>query len=96
MKIIWTERARKARQQAVAYIAAQNRAAAVIVLDEISQQTARLRDYPEMGRIGRRQKTRELVISRTPFIVIYRYLPKSETVEIMRLLHGAQKWPPKG
>ncbi|MBY3050093.1 type II toxin-antitoxin system RelE/ParE family toxin [Rhizobium leguminosarum] len=95
MRIIWTETARRARQQATAYIAAQNRAAALDVLDEVSRQTILLRDHPEMGRKGRRQGTREFIISRTPFVVVYRYLPKSETIEILHFLHGAQQWPPK-
>ncbi|MGR9249873.1 hypothetical protein [Rhizobium leguminosarum] len=46
-----------------------------------------------MGRKGRRQGTREFVISRTPFLGVYRYLP---TIEILHFLHGAQQWPPKG
>jgi plasmid stabilization system protein ParE len=41
----------------------------------------------------RRLWRRELVISRTPFIVVY-HLPSTQQVEILRLLHGAQLWPP--
>ena len=37
--------------------------------------------------------TRELVIARTPFVVVYRVRQKPERVEIIRVLHGAQKWP---
>jgi toxin ParE1/3/4 len=35
--------------------------------------------------------TRELVIARTPFVVAYRL--RNETIEILRVLHGAQRWP---
>ncbi len=45
-----------------------------------------------LGRVGRQRSTRELVISRTPFIVIYRIM--NGRIEILRLLHGAQQWPP--
>jgi toxin ParE1/3/4 len=38
--------------------------------------------------------TRELVISNTPFIAVYR-LVGTERIEVLRLLHGAQRWPPK-
>lgn len=48
-------------------------------------------DRPEMGRAGRKPGTRELVISRTPFIVIYRL--HGERIELLRLLHGVQRWP---
>jgi toxin ParE1/3/4 len=34
------------------------------------------------------------VIARTPFVVVYRVQKKPARVEIIRVLHGAQKWPP--
>jgi toxin ParE1/3/4 len=34
--------------------------------------------------------TRELVVSRTPFIVVYAV---GDAVELLRILHGAQQWP---
>jgi hypothetical protein len=37
--------------------------------------------------------TRELVISRTPFIAVYRLLG-TQGIEVLRLMHGAQQWPP--
>jgi toxin ParE1/3/4 len=50
-----------------------------------------LRDHPKAGRTGRRRGTRELVMAGTPFIVIYRV--RFDQVEILRVLHGKQKWP---
>jgi plasmid stabilization system protein ParE len=44
-----------------------------------------------MGRPGRRSGTRELVIASTPYIAIYRI--KADSIQIVRLMHGAQKWP---
>ncbi|MGZ2504988.1 plasmid stabilization system protein ParE [Rhizobium beringeri] len=52
-------------------------------------------DQPEIDRPGRIDGTRELIISRTSFIVIYRVGQKIKQVEILRLVRGAQKWPPK-
>jgi toxin ParE1/3/4 len=46
---------------------------------------------PEIGRQGRAPGTRELVIARTPFVVAYRL--HNETIEILRILHGAQRRP---
>ena len=54
---------------------------------------ALLSDYPKAGRAGRRRGTRELVIARTPFVVIYQMRQKPARVEIIRVLQGAQKWP---
>ncbi|MGR9453582.1 type II toxin-antitoxin system RelE/ParE family toxin [Rhizobium leguminosarum] len=52
-------------------------------------------DQLEIGRRGRIDGTRQLVISRTYFVVIYRVHQNNKQVEILRLVHGAQKWPPK-
>ncbi len=44
-----------------------------------------------MGRAGRRRGTRELVVARTPFLVVYRV--EADVITILRLFHGAQDWP---
>ena len=49
-----------------------------------------LRLHPFSGRAGRVTDTS--VISRTPYVVIYRLL--EEVVIIVRVLQGAQQWPP--
>jgi toxin ParE1/3/4 len=48
-------------------------------------------DHPEMGRSGRVPGTRELVIPGTPFIVPYRVV--GNTIQILRVFHGARRWP---
>jgi toxin ParE1/3/4 len=47
-----------------------------------------------MGRSGRVEGTRELVISRTRYLVVYRFEETTDQILIVRLLHGAQRWPP--
>jgi len=37
--------------------------------------------------------TRELVIARTPYIVVYSIDPDTDTVQIRGVYHGAQRWP---
>ena len=44
-----------------------------------------------MGRAGRVKGTRELVISKTPYIAVYRII--AEAIVVLRILHGAQQWP---
>jgi toxin ParE1/3/4 len=73
------------------FIAADNPRAAVRVDEEIERQAGMLAQFPKMGREGRVKGTRELVIGRTPFILVYRI--RGKRVEILRLLHGAQRWP---
>jgi toxin ParE1/3/4 len=50
-----------------------------------------LPDNPEMGRPGRVPGTRELVIPRTPYIVPYRL--EGDIIQILRVYHGARRWP---
>ena len=46
---------------------------------------------PKIGRPGRVPGTRELVIPRTPYIVPYRV--QGESIQILRVYHGARRWP---
>jgi len=45
-----------------------------------------------MGRTGRLRSTRELVITALPYIVVYRV--RRVAIQVARVLHGAQMWPP--
>jgi plasmid stabilization system protein ParE len=49
-----------------------------------------LRRFPESGKPGMEEGTREWVVPQLPsYIVVYR-LPTSEAVQILRIWHGAQ------
>ena len=89
--LVWLKRALNDRDAQLDYIAHDNPLAAVAQGDRIEEQVDQLLQQPNMGRPGRKQGTRELVISRTPFIVVYRI--KGKRIELLRLLHGSQKWP---
>jgi len=58
---------------------------------QISEAINSLKQFPNMGRTGRRAGTRELVLPGLPFVAVYRL--RNELVEILRVLHGAQRWP---
>ncbi len=72
-------------------IAQASPAAAKRMAMELEEQTQQLRMFPLSGRIGRVGGTRELVVQRTPYIVIY---SSNGIVVLLRILHGAQRWPP--
>lgn len=91
MTLVWLRRAITDRDAQLDYIAQDNPRAAIEQGDRIADQVSQLVRHPEIGRAGRMQGTRELVISRTPFIVVYRL--KDKRIELLRLLHGAQQWP---
>ena len=48
--------------------------------------------HPAMGRPGRLHGTRELVVSGTRYIAIYRV--DRGCIEILRIYHTSQDWPP--
>ncbi len=89
--LVWLERAIHDRDAQLDYIAQDNPLAAVSQGDHIDEQVDILLQQPQMGRPGRKQGTRELAISRTPFIVGYRI--NGKRIELLRLLHGSQQWP---
>ncbi len=91
MKLVWLPKAIANRDAQIDYIAEDDPNAAIEQGDRIEQQISQLVKHPEMGRAGRKQGTRELVISRTPFIVVYRI--KGKRIELMRILHGSRQWP---
>ena len=91
MTIVWLKTALRTRFEQLDYVAADNVQAAIRLDEEIERQVDLLADHPLMGREGRVKGTHELVIGRTPFIAIYRV--KGKRIEILRILHGAQRWP---
>ena len=91
MPIVWLSLAVKDLAEIRSYISSDNPAAARKVADRIKQSVSQLGEMPQIGRVGRVFGTRELIISPTPYIVAYRV--RKNKVEILRVLHGAQKWP---
>jgi len=75
------------------YIARDSPAAAARVVTAINRAVQTLSRYPAMGRPGRVTGTRELVVPGTPYILPYRV--RNDAVEILRVFHGARKWPSK-
>jgi toxin ParE1/3/4 len=73
------------------YIAQDNPDAAENLVNVILEATERLQRHPALGRPGRVTGTRELVVPRTPYIIPYRV--QTGVVEIIRVFHGARKWP---
>lgn len=91
MELEWTVFALEDRNSIFDYIEADSPQAAVIVDDRIEEQVERLLQFPEMGRTGRIEGTRELAIQNTPYVVAYR--PVGEIILLLRVLHGARQWP---
>lgn len=93
MKVFWLPRAIRDRDAQLDYIAEDNPAAAVDQGDRIERHLSLLPGQPDLGRPGRRRGTRELIIPRTPFVVVYRVKTTAKRIELLRVLHSRQQWP---
>jgi toxin ParE1/3/4 len=91
MKIVWTRLALSDLDKAYNYIAANNPSAAVDTINRIEKAVNALVQYPEIGRPGRIPGTKELVVTRTPFILPYRVEDKH--LKILAVIHTARQWP---
>ena len=91
MKIDWTPLAVSHLQNTYHYIARDNPAAADKLVEQILGAAERLANYPSMGRSGRIEGTRELIIPGTPFIVAYRV--RRSDLQILAVVHTFRKWP---
>jgi toxin ParE1/3/4 len=89
--IRWTKGAKQNLKQVEDYIAQDNPRAAIDTVLKIVKSIEALADHPAMGKAGRIFNTRELIIGGTPYIVPYRV--KEGHIEILRVLHGAMRWP---
>jgi toxin ParE1/3/4 len=96
VELKWTDLADADLDHVEAYISQENSVVVAIdiVLKIIDSIEMILPNHPDAGRLGRVKNTRELVISGVPFIVIYRIEKGLQRVEILRVLHDAQQWPP--
>jgi len=73
------------------YIRRDNPAAARAVAKTILDAADSLSVFPSRGREGRIAGTRELVVPRLPYIVVYRVTTMA--VHILHIYHGARNWP---
>jgi addiction module RelE/StbE family toxin len=91
LKVLFAPQARQDLDDIVDYLLQENADMAKVVLDRIMEAIRSLAEMPHLGRPGRVPGTRELVAPRTPFVVPYQV--SGNTVEILRVYHGARRWP---
>ncbi|MDQ2924103.1 MAG: type II toxin-antitoxin system RelE/ParE family toxin [Acidobacteriota bacterium] len=91
MVVLWEEAATTDLQSIFDFIVTDSPKNALLVDIRICDQTDELTRFPMRGRVGRVAGMRELVILNTPYVVAYR-VDEGE-VRILRVLHGAQRWP---
>jgi len=94
MEVRWSPEAVADFSAIVRYIRQDSTSAALRVARAIYNAIAQLNTFPNRGRPGKIDGTRELPLTSLPFVVVYRVTKNA--VEIVRLLHGAQRWPATG
>ncbi len=91
MRVVWTEPALRDLASLRAYIGRDKPGAASRQVEFVIAAVASLARFPDAGRPGRRAGTRELVVGRTSYLVLYRV--RGDVVATLRVLHGRQRWP---
>lgn len=91
MRLVWSQHATDDRLAIFMWVAQDDPQAAADVDERIEEAARRLIDFPNSGRPGRIEDTRELVIARTPYVAPYQLV--GDTVRILRVIHGARMWP---
>jgi plasmid stabilization system protein ParE len=89
---IWTPEALFDIGEAWSFIAPDNEPAADRTVARLTEAAERLDRFPRLGRPGPEPDTRQFLIPRTPFKLIYRILPDGR-VELLRVFHTSRKWP---
>lgn len=89
-KIVFTIPAKEDLRAIKKYICEDNFSAAQVVIKHILDNIEQLKDVPSLGKAGRVLRTRELVISKYPYIVPYQV--RDDIVYILRILHTSRKW----
>ena len=89
MKISYSRVALAQLDHIFAYIAGDNPVAAAEVVRESEAATEHLSHFPFAGRLTDEGGVRMFVLSRYPYLIFYKVLPKNN-LRILRILHGAQ------
>jgi toxin ParE1/3/4 len=93
VKVTWSPLANDQVDDAIAYIAADEPAAALRWLEQLLERAASLSRFPDSGRVVpelQRDDIRELIVD--PYRVIYRR--SADFVEIASVRHGAREFDP--
>ena len=91
MRVRWLRTVLRNLDEEASFIAVDDSVAARLVVGRVLEAVAQLAGQPGLGRPGRVHGTRELVVSRTRYIVPYRV--RRDAVEILRVFHTSRRLP---
>jgi len=91
MQLRWTTAAADDLEGIAEYLFEKSPQNAAQLIRKIYEAPSILKSYPNMGRPGKKEGTRELVLTPLPYIVVYQIM--GDATNVLRILHGAQDWP---
>lgn len=91
MVLRWTTEAAADLERITDYLFEHTPGRAARLVRALYDAPATLLTFPNRGRPGKKEGTRELVMSPLPYIVVY--TAREGAVYVVRILHGAQQWP---
>lgn len=91
MKVRWSAAAADDLEAITNYLFDKTPSNAARLVRKIFDASSNLKIFPNRGRVGKVEGTRELVLSSLPYVIVYQIT--GETLHIVRILHSAQDWP---
>jgi toxin ParE1/3/4 len=91
MRIRWTPAATADLQHISDYLKEHHPRYRQPTMRKLYEAVRALKQWPQRGRIGREEGTRELLFSPMPYVVVYRVTEQG--VEVLRIYHTAQDRP---
>jgi addiction module RelE/StbE family toxin len=91
MRVRWTTDAAVDLERIFDYIAESRPESARRVAQSVIERVGTLETFPHLGRPGRVQGMREVAFPPLPFVAIYEV--SDQQIIVLRILHGAQRWP---
>ena len=92
MKLLFAKAARQELEEAAGYVAEHNPRAARNLEERVLATAQRLTVFPHLGRPLDDTGRRRFEIGGTPYRLIYAV--RRDAVVILRIWHGARRWPP--
>ena len=91
MTIVWLDEAERDLAAIVDYVLQDDPTAAWRLVDTIREATRVPSEHPGIGRQGRVEGTRKLVIPGLPYILPYQLA--AQQVRTLAVMHTSRKWP---
>jgi addiction module RelE/StbE family toxin len=91
MQLRWTEEAADDLERIADYVLEHAPDRAPELITHLYDAPTALLTFPNRGRPGKREGTRELVLTPLPYVVVYTV--RDDVVFVVRILHGARQWP---